>query len=144
MIVQDTSVFAPNSPQAQAIARLFYFDLAISAVIFATVAGLVIAAVVRFRYRPGAPLPRQDEGNPKLEIAWTIIPGLILTALFIGTWRTMVYVNPPMKGRTPDTVVIAHQWWWEYRYPHIRRVTANEMHMPAGVNWLIEVLDRPT
>ncbi|MEJ2653468.1 MAG: cytochrome c oxidase subunit II [Gammaproteobacteria bacterium] len=139
MIVQDTSVFAPDSPQARAIERLFYFDLAIAAVIFAAVAGLVIAAVVRFRYRPGAPLPRQDEGNPKLETAWTIIPALILTALFIGTWRTMVFVNPPLHGRKPGMVVTAHQWWWEFRYPHSGVVTANELHLPVRVTSLLEV-----
>jgi cytochrome c oxidase subunit 2 len=99
----------------------------------------VITVVVRFRYRPGAPLPRQDEGNPKLETVWTIIPALILTALFVGTWRTMIFVNPPLKGRMPDVVVTAHQWWWAYRYPRSGVVTANELHLPAGVTSLLEV-----
>jgi cytochrome c oxidase subunit 2 len=139
MNIQDTSVFAANSPQAQAIAQLFYFDLIIAAVIFATVAGLVITAVARFRHRDGAPEPVQDEGNPKLEMVWTIIPALILLALFIGTARTMSIVNPPMGGRTPNVVVTAHQWWWEYRYPGSGVLTANELHMSTDETWLLEV-----
>jgi cytochrome c oxidase subunit 2 len=139
MNIHDTSVFAANSPQAQAIARLFYFDLLIAVVIFATVAGLVITAVVRFRYRAGAPDPVQDEGNTKLELVWTIIPALILLALFIGTAYTMNIVNPPMGRRAPNVIVIAHQWWWEYRYPVSGVLTANELHMQTDETWLLEV-----
>lgn len=139
MNTHDTSVFAGDSPQAQAIVRLFTFDLIIAAVIFATVASLVIYAAVRFRHRPGGLEPRQDEGNPRLEMIWTVVPALILAALFIGTAVTMKIVNPPVGRTTPTVVVIAHQWWWEYRYPRSGVLTANELHLPLGTNSLIEV-----
>lgn len=138
--IRQTSVFDPNSPQAQAIARLFWFDLIIAAVIFLTVAALVLFVSARFRQRAGRPEPRQDEGNPRLELLWTLIPALILTALFWRTARTMQIVNPPVRQRTPNVVVIGHQWWWEYHYPQSGVVTANELHMPAGSDWLLRVL----
>src|SRR5512142_369405 len=98
MRAKETSVLAPDSPQAKAIADLFYFDLVISVVIFATVAVLVLLALRRFRWRQGAPEPYQNEGNLKLELIWTIVPTLILVALFIGTAHTMSVANPPVHG----------------------------------------------
>jgi cytochrome c oxidase subunit II len=137
MPMQHTSVFHPDSPQARAIVHLFYFDLVIAACIFVTVATLVAVAVKRFRWKPGASEPYQDPGNPKLETLWTVIPALILIALAVQTARTMHFVNPPVIEREPDVVVIAHQWWWEYRYPQSDVITANELHMPAEENWLL-------
>jgi cytochrome c oxidase subunit 2 len=134
-----TSVFNAQTPQAQSIANLFYIDLAIAAVIFLTVTALVIAAVIRFRARPGDGEPYQDPGNPKLETLWTVIPALILLFLLVLTARAMFIVNPPVGTRKPDVIVVAHQWWWEYRYPSSGVVTANELHMPAGTNWLLGI-----
>lgn len=139
MRAKDTSVLAPDSPQAKAIADLFYFDLMISVVIFATVAVMVVLALRRFRWRQGAPEPYQNPGNPKLEVIWTVVPTLILLALFIGTAHTMYVANPPVHGQKPMVVVIAHQWWWEYRYPASGVVTANELHLPADSTSLLEL-----
>lgn len=140
MTLQDTSVFDAHSPQARAIERLFYFDLAISGVIFLTVASLVIYILFRFRQKPGgAREPFQDHGNPKLETLWTAIPAVILLALLVATAYTMRVVNPPAVNPRPNVVVIAHQWWWEYRYPGSGVVTANELHLPLGKKWLMQL-----
>lgn len=139
MIPEQTSVFHATSPQTRAIAQLFDFDLAIAAAIFLTVAGLVTICVIRFRRRPGQGEPRQDPGNPRLETVWTVIPALILCALLAATAYTMLAVNPPVGAREPDVVVVAHQWWWEYRYPRAGVVTANELHLPAGSNCLLRL-----
>lgn len=137
--MHDTSVFNANSPQAQAIKHLFYVDLIICGIILLVVTALVFVAIIRFRHRPGREEPFQDPGNPKLETLWTVIPALILVFLLILTARTMHTVNPPTGTRSPDVVVTAHQWWWEYRYPKTGAVTANELHMPMGVNWLLGI-----
>jgi cytochrome c oxidase subunit 2 len=137
MPMQHTSVFHPDSPQALAIVHLFYLDLGIAACIFLTVAILVLVAAKRFRWRPGAGEPYQDPGNPKLEALWTVIPAAILTVLAVQAARTMHFVNPPVRKRSPDVVVMAHQWWWEYHYSRSGLVTANELHMPTGENWLL-------
>jgi len=139
MDVPPPSVFNAKAFQAREIAHLFYVDLAIAAVIFLTVAGLVVYAAFRYRSRPGAGVPYQDPGNPKLEITWTVIPALILLVLLVLTARAMFIVNPPVRSKTPDVTVIAHQWWWEYHYPESGVVTANELHMPAGKDWLLEI-----
>ncbi len=137
--MQSTSILDPVSPQAQSIASLFLILLGVAAVIFLIVAGLVVYIAIRFRAKPGASEPYQDHGNPKLEILWTAIPALILFVMLMFTARAMFVINPPLKGKKPDVTVVAHQWWWEYRYPEHGIVTANEMHMPVNQKWLIDV-----
>ena len=102
------SVFNAQSPQAASIVHLFYVDLAIAAVIFLTVTALVIAAVIRFRARPGDAEPYQDPGNPRLEALWTVIPALILLVLLILTARTMLAVNPPVHHGVVHGTAGAH------------------------------------
>jgi cytochrome c oxidase subunit 2 len=128
-----TSLLAPVSPQAQTLTDVFYLLLIISAVIFAVVAGLVLYMGVRYRSRPGRAEPRPTFGEPKLELIWTLVPLLIVVALFGVTLHTMRAVDPPAPaGRQPDLVVVGHQWWWEVRYPASGVITANEIHLPVG------------
>lgn len=124
-------VFHPGSPQARAIFNLGIDTGAILAAIFAIVAGMVVYALMRFRWREGAPDPPQFAGNRKIELIWTIIPGVIVVVLFGLTARTMSVSDPP-PAPSPDIVVTGHQWWWEVRYPKSGAVTANEIHIPAG------------
>ena len=131
-------MFNPGSPQAAAISHLFLVVLVICAVIFGVVVGLVSAAIFRFRRQPGAGEPRQIFGNLKLEILWTLVPCLILAWLAVLTYRGMSLSDPPVT-RPPDLVVIAHQWWWEVRYPPSGVVTANEIHIPAGRKLLVRL-----
>ncbi len=98
----------------------------------AIVTGLVAYITVRFRARPGDGEPHQEFGRPRLEIAWTLASLAVVTALFLLTIRTMRAADPPPGARSPDVVVIGHQWWWEVRYPASGAVTANEIHLPVG------------
>jgi cytochrome c oxidase subunit II len=129
--------FDPHSPEARAIADLFVRTLWICAFIFVVVAGLVTYCVLRFRARPGDPEPRQIEGHKQLEIAWTLVPCLIVAGLFVLTTQAMARSDTP-PDREPDLRVIGHQWWWEARYPN-GAVVANEIHVPAGKDLVVRV-----
>jgi cytochrome c oxidase subunit II len=124
-------IFHPASGQADAISRLFILVLLICAAIFAVVVFLAFFALLRYRGRPDSPEPRQLFGNPRLEIAWTVIPFLIVTWLMVLTAKGM-FQSDPAASRKPDLIVIGHQWWWEIRYPQTGLVTANEIHIPIG------------
>lgn len=137
--IPPTSVFHPSTPQAESIAKLFYFDLAIAVFILAIVVFLLTFILIRFRHKPGDRMPYQQHGNYKLETMWTVAPGFVVIALLVATAVTMHKVHPPQGDRKPDIIVIAHQWWWEYRYPASGVVTANELHMPADTRLLVEV-----
>jgi len=94
----------------------------------------VILAVVllRFRERPGL-VARQIHGHTALEIAWTIAPALVLLIIAIPTiqviFRTQTAAAPQ---NALEVRVRGWQWWWEFRYPSLDVVTANEAHVPVG------------
>ncbi len=126
------SAFSPLSPQALAISNLFVAILVIMAAIFALVTGILLYVVVRYRARPGQGEPRQNLGNTRLEVTWTVAPILLLVVVFFFTVGAMRAADPGGDQRHPDLVVIGHQWWWEVRYPATGVVTANEIHLPVG------------
>jgi cytochrome c oxidase subunit II len=64
---------------------------------------------------------------------------LIVAVLGVLTFVVMNSVNPPVGSRQPDVIVIAHQFWWEYRYPKSGVITANELYMPQGVDYLLDI-----
>jgi cytochrome c oxidase subunit 2 len=129
----------PFSPGAASISQLFVAILFVMFAIFALVATIVTVAIVRYRDREGAAEARQEFGNSRLEIAWTVVPILLLTGIFVFMVRTIHASDPPVRGRTPDLRVIGHQWWWEADYLGSGVVTANEIHIPVGAALLVDV-----
>ena len=87
--VSTPSIFAPVSTPAFAIRDLSYFVLGICAVIFIVVGGLLAYSLIRFRRRPGdeAREPPQVYGSNQIELAWTVVPVLIVVILFLATAR---------------------------------------------------------
>jgi cytochrome c oxidase subunit 2 len=68
-----------------------------------------------------------------VELAWTVIPVLIVVALFLAATRVILAVqNAPHPRNAIEVTVIGHQYWWEYRYPGLNIVTANELHVPIS------------
>jgi cytochrome c oxidase subunit 2 len=132
-------VFNPQSPEAQAIATVFTYFLVLAAIIFLIVAGMVGYSVVRYRARQGDADPPPTFGHRRIEITWTVIPLVVVLAIFVFTIRTMAYVDAPLEpDRPPDLVITGHQWWWEARYPNGAR-TAREIHIPAGRRLLAQI-----
>ena len=109
--------------------------LSVTLVIFLTVAGLLLYALIRYRHRPGDEdrEPAQIYGSNQIELSWTVIPILIVVMLFLATTRIILRTQAIPKPQTAmDVTVIGHQFWWEYRYPNLGVVTANELHIPVS------------
>lgn len=125
-------IFDPVSPQAAAMERVSTVGFVVSAFIFAGVTLWIALALIRYRARPGSPeLEKIAFGNHRIEIAWTLVPVLIVAYLFIVTAQGM-RLSDPTVTRAPDVIVTGHQWWWEIQYPRSGVVAANEMHIPVG------------
>jgi cytochrome c oxidase subunit 2 len=124
------SPFTPASPNAAQVTNLFWIIIAIAAVIFVGVEGALIYASIAYR-RDRNPRPAQFASHPRLEIAWTAAPTIILLIVFILTWRTLKDIRPP-EGDPVDIQATAHQWWWEFNYSNGGPMTANELHVPVG------------
>ncbi|HEY3757591.1 MAG TPA: cytochrome c oxidase subunit II [Opitutaceae bacterium] len=132
-------IFDPVSSQATAILRVSVVGFVVAAVIFVGVTVWVVYSLIRFRARLENPeVEKPAFGNLKLEIAWTLVPVLIVIFLFAITARGMRLSDPP-ADRDPDILVIAHQWWWEIDYLHTGVLTANELHIPVGRKLLLRL-----
>lgn len=132
VLAQAPSPLSPASPSASSIANLHNVIMLIALVIFIIVEGLLLYSVVRFRRRDDEEMPRQIYGSVPVEIAWTVAPAIIVIILMILTFRTMRTVAETPSSNTVNVQVVAHQWWWEFRYPDLGIVTANELHVPVG------------
>ncbi len=126
------STLAPHSDFGRAIDRLFTDIFWWAALVFAVVETLLLVAIVRFRHRPGRAAPRPTHGHTLLEIAWTIAPAVILVFVAVPTVRTIFVTAGTAPPDALKVDVVGHQWWWEYRYPELGIVTADEMHVPLG------------
>jgi cytochrome c oxidase subunit 2 len=129
------SIFAPASTPADSIFGLSMFVLSITGGIFVVVGGLLAFAIVRFRARKDddGSEPPQIYGSTQVELAWTVIPILIVVVLFLTTARIIFAIqDAPQPKAALNVTVIGHQFWWEFRYPKLGIVTANELHVPVS------------
>src|SRR5262245_24431435 len=100
----------------------------------ALLVGIGLAWVImRFRARPGdTRMPVQTRGHTVLEISWTIAPAIVLLVIAIPTIQVTFRTQAAAPRDALEVRVLGHQWWWEFRYPQLDIVTANELHVPAG------------
>ena len=126
-------MFQASSSEAYNINNLFLQFLLLSAIIVFIVTGMVVLGGYLYRSKVRPKEPPQLTGNRKLEWIWTIIPFLAVSLFFILTVKSMQQINRPYtEENDPDIVIIAHQWWWDMRYPKEGIITANELHIPVG------------
>ncbi len=129
------SIFEPHSTPAELIRHLSYFVLVITGLIFLVVFILLTYVIVKFRNKTLADgrEPAQVYGSTQIELAWTIIPILIVVVLFLATARVIHAIQDARKPATAvEVTAIGHQFWWEFRYPALGIVTANELHVPVS------------
>ena len=133
--MSPTNIFAPASTPADSIFGLSIFVLLNVAAIFIVVFALLAYVVVRFRSKRNDDRkePAQIYGSTQVELAWTVIPVLIVLALFLASARVIASIqNPPRPSGALEVIVTGHQYWWEYRYPSLNIVSANELHVPVS------------
>jgi len=109
----------------------------IMVVTFVLVEGVLVYAAIRFRARPGQERPPQVHGNMPLEIAWTVIPTILIMAL--GIWSVIELWQLDKPPASADYVLevtaTGHQWWFEFEYADAGGgktiTTANELRVPV-------------
>jgi cytochrome c oxidase subunit 2 len=141
------SIFDPRSTNAESLYHLSNFVLAITGVIFVVVCSLLAYVMVKFRNRATdvAREPAQVYGSTQIELAWTVIPILIVVVLFLSTARVIHAVQDGAKpAKAVAVTAIGHQFWWEFRYPELGIVTANELHIPVSTPTYLKLLSADT
>ena len=105
----------PVSTVADQIVGFHTYLLVIISVITAFVLALLVYVVVRFNARAN-PTPSRTTHNTLLEVAWTLIPVLILLAIAVPSFRYLLYqLNIPKADLTVKAT--GKQWFWSYSYP---------------------------
>ena len=111
--------------------------------VFVFVECILLYTLFKFRHRPGQAEPKHVHGNTTLEITWTVIPLLILATIAVPTIHTIFKTQAAARPDALQVEVIGHQWWWEFRYPQYKIITANELYLPIGrtVNFTLHSQD---
>ena len=131
--VYPQSALHPSSDFATRLDVLFDQILLWAIGVFVLVEGVLVYTIIKFRERPGGPRPKEIHGHILMEVGWTLAPALILVAIAIPTIQTIFVVDRPTTDENALVVeAIGRQWWWEFRYPELGIVTANEAHVPVG------------
>lgn len=127
------SSLEPAGEEARKAYNLFVPVFWVAVGIFVLVEGALVLFAFRYRHRKGREgIPPQIHGNTRLEIAWTILPAVILAGVAVPTVTTIFDLARDPGPGALDVTVLAHQWWWEFDYPEQRINTANELHIPTG------------
>ncbi len=129
------TMFAPRSAPAETILNITWLVIGIVGVLGIIVMTLIIFSIIRYRHKEGDETtePPQIYGSNPIELAWTLLPTLIVFVLFMVSARGIFEIQKetPPEGALEVTVV-GHRWWWEFDYPEYGFVTANELHIPIG------------
>jgi cytochrome c oxidase subunit 2 len=131
------STLDPKGDFAELVDAVFMKTVWWATAIFILVEAALLYAIFKFRGKPNDPEPKQVHGSTIVEIIWTVIPAAVLAFVAVPTVQTIfktaeIPASSP-DGQKPLTVeVIGHQWWWEFRYPELGIITANELRVPVG------------
>src|SRR3984885_1880079 len=124
---QEASTAAPK------IDDLLNVMIVVSSFVFSLVMVMLFYALYKFRAKPGDESDGEPiHGNTRLEIAWTLIPTIIV--LFGGgySWKVLNEIEKPAKN--PLTVdVFSQQYAWSFGYPGKGDAyVEGEMHVPVN------------
>jgi cytochrome c oxidase subunit 2 len=123
-----------NGEQASTVAddidTLLDVGIVLSSFVFSIVIVMMGYSIWRWRAKPGdesdgAPI----HGNTRLEIAWTVIPTVIVTFLAIYSWIVLDDIEAKDSDRM-QIEVQAQQFAWTFDYPDAG-VTSKELHVPV-------------
>jgi cytochrome c oxidase subunit II len=125
---------SPKSDLTRAILTLFKEVTILDTIVLIVVIIAMIGAIFVYSSREGDPgEPSAMHSDVTLEMLWTVIPAVILVAITVPTVHTIIRTQPnSWPADTLEVKVIAHQWWWEFKYPSFNNVdTADEVHIPV-------------
>jgi cytochrome c oxidase subunit II len=121
---------ASASTNAAQVDAIYAFLVAVSAVMTILIFVAVFAFAIKYRRKSEREIPPPIHGSLRLEIAWSILPFLVMLVMFF--WGTKVYFDnavPPADAM--DIYVVGKQWMWKMQYPDGQR-EINELHVPIG------------
>ena len=105
---------SPTGRQARVFHDVILMPIITAISIF--VLGLLIWVVIRYR-RAANPVPSKTSHNTVLEVAWTLIPVLILAGIALPSFSLLANQYKPAPDNAVTLKAIGNQWFWSYEYP---------------------------
>jgi cytochrome c oxidase subunit 2 len=103
------------TPVMDSILRMHNGLMVVITLIVLLVTGLLVVAMLRFNARAN-PVPSKTTHNTLIEVAWTIIPVLILVSIAVPSFRLLFeQLDIPKADLTVKAT--GKQWYWSYTYP---------------------------
>jgi cytochrome c oxidase subunit 2 len=127
----------PAAKEAKRIDFVYWFTTVIAILVFSVVAAVLAYSVLKFRVRPdddsdGPPV----HGHTALEIVWTAIPAVLVTAISIVS--AIVLAQNSRAGTNPVKIdVIAQQFAWQFKYPNGQ--TYGILRVPKGKHVQLDI-----
>jgi cytochrome c oxidase subunit 2 len=115
LVLAGCGSLTPVTEQGVEIRDLYNVLFIAAAIIFVLVEAAIVFAVVRYRRR-GDLLPPQFHGNNLLEVAWTVVPLLIVAGLFVLGWGVLNRVEAKADDPRVTINVVGFQWQWQFTY----------------------------
>jgi cytochrome c oxidase subunit 2 len=108
--------------------NVFIFIIAISVFMLVLITAIMVLFLIRYRRRK-SPSAKDIEGNMMLEIAWTVIPTILVIAMFYYGWIGFkIMRNPPKDAMLVK--VTARQWSWSFMYENGKK--SGELNLPLN------------
>jgi cytochrome c oxidase subunit II len=115
LVLAGCGSLTPVTEQGVEIRDLYNVLFIAAAIIFVLVEAAIVFAVVRYRRRSDM-LPPQFHGNNLLEVAWTVVPLLIVAGLFVVSWGVLNRVEAKADDPRVTVNVVGFQWQWQFTY----------------------------
>lgn len=126
------SVLEPASRSAERVTDLWWLMFWLGTVVFLLVMLLFLFAVTQGRRDDSQRGLDRGRRQSFVITGGVIMPLIVLAIVFGATLRTMSGLADDRSSNDWTVEVVAHQYWWEVRYPDQDVVTANEIHIPVG------------
>jgi cytochrome c oxidase subunit 2 len=120
-----------GSTAAPKIDTLLDVMIILSSFVFALVMTMLGYALWKFRAKPGDEGDGEPiHGNTRLEIAWTVIPTVIVLFGAGYSWATLNSIEKRHAGYLPVNVY-SQQYAWNFSYPGADKFSRGELHVPV-------------
>jgi cytochrome c oxidase subunit 2 len=140
----------PAGPSAREIVPLYWIMFGAAVVVLAIVLGALMWSGIRYRERPGV-TAQQVHGHNILELAWTVIPTIMVVTFSVLSFQRLLVLNDVDTGADMTVKVHARQWSFGFEYPQSYKeasfktrdgnalTAAQELHIPVNAKVKLEI-----
>ncbi|MFD1487413.1 cytochrome c oxidase subunit II [Ancylobacter vacuolatus] len=118
------------SPVMESIHSFHFFLLVIIVAVVLLVLALLVVVMVRFNEKAN-PVPSRTTHHTMIEVAWTVVPVLILVAIAIPSFR-LLFLQLDLPKADITVKVTGHQWYWSYEYPDNGAFSFDSLMVPEA------------